>query len=312
MKLLDFTKKFKTEDDCKQYLKSHREKQGLVCPRCGCIHFKWKKCRESWECKECGKRISLTSGTVMHNTKLPLMYWFIAIHLLTSMRKSISAAELQRQLGHNRYQPIWEMLHKLRDVMGQRDAEYKLAGCIELDEGFFTTEIETGEKDVPLKRGRGSQRKTKVLVMAESQPNEVENKKKKIQKRVGYIKMIVIPDLKAKTIDKEVVRYINENAELTTDDSSSYINFKNLVKSHMSQVIEPKNISKVLPWVHIAISNAKRQILDIHHAVSSELLQGYLNEFCFKHNRRYMDVFDRLMYAGLQRRTAFMHRTYVA
>lgn len=312
MKLLDFTKKFKTEEDCKKYLKSRREKQGLVCPRCGCIHFKWKNCRESWECKECGKRISLTSGTVMHNTKLPLMYWFIAIHLLTSMRKSISAAELQRQLGHNRYQPIWEMLHKLRDVMGQRDAEYKLAGCIELDEGFFTTEIEAGEKDAPLKRGRGSQRKTKVLVMAESQPNEVENKKNKIQKRVGYLKMIVIPDLKSKTIDKEVVRYINESAELTTDDSSSYVNFKNLVKSHMSQVIEPKNISKVLPWVHIAISNAKRQILDIYHAVSSELLQGYLNEFCFKHNRRYMDVFDRLMNAGLQRRTAFMHRTYVA
>lgn len=312
MKLLDFTKKFKSEEDCKKYLRTRREKQGLVCPRCGCVHFKWKKCRESWECKECGKRISLTSGTVMHNTKLPLMYWFIAIHLLTSMRKSISAAELQRQLGHNRYQPIWEMLHKLRDVMGQRDAEYKLAGCIELDEGFFTTAIDNGTKDEPLKRGRGSQRKTKVLVMAESQPNEVENQKKKIQKRVGYLKMIVISDLKANTIDKEVVRFINEDAELTTDDSTSYIHFKDLVKLHMSQVIEPKKISKVLPWVHIAISNAKRQILDIHHDVSSELLQAYLNEFCFKHNRRYMDVFDRLMNASLSMKPMFMHRTYVA
>lgn len=312
MKLIDFTKKFKTEEDCKAFIKTRREEHGLVCPRCGCVHFKWKRCRESWECKECGKRISLTSGTVMHNTKLPLMYWFIAMHLLTSMRKSISAAELQRQLGHNRYQPIWEMLHKLRDVMGQRDAEYKLSGCIELDEGFFSTAVDESERDKSRKRGRGSQAKTKVLVMAESEPNEAKANKKTIKKRVGYIKMIVISDLKAKTIDREVIKFINSDGELTTDDSTSYVNFKDLVKSHMSRVVEPKNISKVLPWVHIAISNAKRQILDIHHDVSAELLQSYLNEFCFKHNRRYMDVFDRLMNVCLIKRAKFLHRTYVA
>lgn len=312
MKLIDFNKTFGNEDDCKRYLKAKREEQGLVCPKCGCIHFKWKKCREEWECKECGKRITLTAGTVMHNSKLPLMYWFIAIHLLTSMRKTISAKELQRQLGHNRYEPIWEMLHKLRDVMGQRDASYKLAGCIELDEGFFSTSIEQSEKGKPLKRGRGSQKKTKVLVMAESAPNDERGNKKPIQKRVGYIKMIVIDNLKASTIDKNVVQFINTDAELTTDDSSSYVNLKDLVKSHMSQVIEPKRISKVLPWVHIAISNAKRQILDIHHDVSAKFLQNYLNEFCFKHNRRYMNVFDRLMNTGLRNRPEFMHQRKAA
>ncbi|RRD68798.1 IS1595 family transposase, partial [Tannerella forsythia] len=73
------------------------------------------------------------------------------------------------QLGHNRYHPIWHMVHKLRQVMGRRDDEYVLAGRIELDEGYFSTEPPEAEKDKLLKRGRGSQRKSKVLVMAESE-----------------------------------------------------------------------------------------------------------------------------------------------
>ena len=91
------------------------------------------------------------------------------MHLLTSTKKSFSAKELQRQLGHKRYHPIWHMLHKLRETMGKRDGEYVLAGRIELDEGYFSTEISENEKNNPLKRGRGSQRKSKVLVMAESE-----------------------------------------------------------------------------------------------------------------------------------------------
>ncbi len=62
------------------------------------------------------------------------LYWFVAMHLLTATKKSISAAELQRQLGHNRYQPVWELLHKLRSMMGKRDDKYTLKGSIERDE----------------------------------------------------------------------------------------------------------------------------------------------------------------------------------
>lgn len=67
-----------------------------------------------------------------------LLYWFTAIHLITATKKTFSALEMQRQLGHKRYQPIWEMMHKLRSVMGTRDDKYKLKDTVELDEGFFT------------------------------------------------------------------------------------------------------------------------------------------------------------------------------
>lgn len=306
MNILEFTKRFPTEESCRAYLIMKREEQGIVCSKCGCIHHYWKKNRSEWECKNCGHRTTLTSGTVMHGTKLPIMYWFIAIHLLTSTKKSFSAVEVQRQLGHKRYQPIWELLHKLRSVMGQRDSEYKLNGSVELDEGFFSTQFD-GEES--LKRGRGSQAKTKVLVMTESDSSE--NTNKRIKKSVNHIKMIVIPNLKAQTIDGKVKENIEANASLITDDSTSYTHLKNLVKEHTAQVINPKDISKVLPWVHIMISNAKRQLLDIYHSVKPEMLQNYLNEFCYKFNRRYCDLFDRLVFATVAYQSDFKHRTYI-
>src|SRR5699024_1553189 len=113
----------------------------------------------------------------------------------TSTKKSFSAKELQRQLGHNNYNPIWAMLHKLRMAMGKRDARYELKGMIELDEGFFSTETKVGEKGKKVKRGRGSQKKTKVLVMAESEPVD-DQKKKRYEKprKVNHIKMFTIAE----------------------------------------------------------------------------------------------------------------------
>ena len=162
MNLLEFIQKFPDEAACRQKFKEQRDQIGIICKRCNCKDHYWLEGKSSYECKNCHSRITLRSGTVMQNSKLPYRYWLITIHLLTSTKKSFSTAELRRQLGHKRYQPIWEMVCKLRDVMGKRDDEYQLSGQIEL-EGFFTTEIPKNQKDKPLKRGRGSQSKTKVL-----------------------------------------------------------------------------------------------------------------------------------------------------
>jgi hypothetical protein len=104
----------------------------------------------------------------MHISKLPFRYWFIAMHLLTATKHTFSASELQRQLSHKRYQPIWEMVYKLRSVMGKRDNEYTLWGNIELDEGFLSAEILAEQKGDKLKAGAGSQKTSKVVVIAES------------------------------------------------------------------------------------------------------------------------------------------------
>lgn len=93
----------------------------------------------------------------MQESKLPFRHWFIAIHLLTGTKKSYSALELQRQIGHKYYEPIWYMAQKLRLTMGSRDRKYQLEKIVELDEGFFEsgdTEKDENKESAPRKRGR--------------------------------------------------------------------------------------------------------------------------------------------------------------
>lgn len=309
MNLLNFIAQYPDEASCKAKWKEYRERHGVVCPKCGSTEHYWKSDKENFECKRCKYRQSLRSNTVMHGSQLPFRFWFIAIHLLTSTKKTFSALELKRQLGHSTYNPIWAMLHKLRLAMGKRDAEYDLKEIIELDEGFFSTEMEEEEKSKPLKRGRGSQKKTKVLVMAESIPLEGETTKRGKPRKVGHIKMLVIDDLKASTIDSNVSEHVDKEALIDSDNSTSYTNLKTLVKGHRPKVIKKEDVGKVLPWVHIAISNAKRMFLNTFHDIQPEYLQSYLNEFCYMFNRRYFGEkkFDRLLIAGISYKNEFRY-----
>lgn len=202
------------------------------------------------------------------------------------------------------------MLHKLRIAMGKRDSKYALKDVIELGEGFFSTETDDDEKDKPLKRGRGSQKKTKVLVLAESLPVEGSGLTKGGKPRkVGHLKMFVIDDLKAATIDANVSSNVATDAIIDSDHSTSYTNLHKLVKEHRPQVIPKEEVGKILPWVHIAISNAKRMLLDVFHDIRPECQQSYLNEFCYKFNRRYFGEkrFDRLMIAAVSYKNQFRY-----
>lgn len=260
MRLIDFMQVFPDEESCGRKLREYREAQGVVCPHCGGKEHYWKGDKKCFECKRCHYRQGLKANTVMHGSQLPLRYWFITMHLLTSTKKS------------------------------------------------FSTEAPDSEKDKPLKRGHGSQKKTKVLVLAETAEGTPAKKSDKPTK-VKYIKMIVIDNLKAETIDGKVKMYVNPNSTITSDDSKSYTNFKSLVKEHVHQVIEPAQVGKILPWVHIAIGNAKRLLLDVYHDITPDYLQNYLNEFCYKFNRRRFGdaLFDRLMVAALAYKNDFRY-----
>ncbi len=137
MNILDFAINYPDEESCRKKFKELREQMGITCRHCNCKEHYWLQNKQAYECKSCHARQTLRSGTVMQHSNLPYRYWFVAMHLLTATKGSFSTAELQRQLGHKRYQPIWEMVNKLRDVMGKRDDEYTLEGAIELDDAFF-------------------------------------------------------------------------------------------------------------------------------------------------------------------------------
>jgi len=306
MKLIDFTKNYPDEQSCRVAFKEYREQEGVKCKKCGNTTHYWKKNREQWECKKCSHRTTLRSGTVMQSSKLPFQYWFIAMHLLTSTKKTFSAKEIQRQIGHKRYEPIWAMMHKIRLVMGYRDDEYVLKDEVELDEGFFATVSLKGDNGERLKRGRGSQKQTTVVVSIESKPvenkSEELNKKYKKDKVVKHIKMKVVDSLKKTSITRYVTNMVEKSSNIVSDASTSYVDLDEHYNMD-SKVISKNEINKILPWVHTAISNAKRLFLDVHHRIDNDFLQSYLNEFCYKFNRRYFDnLFERLMVAAVSYR----------
>lgn len=312
MKLLDFTKHYPDETSCKQEFKKYREEQGVTCSKCGSSSHYWKRNREQWECKSCKHRTTLKSGTVMHHSKLSFQTWFKAMHLLTSTKKTFSAKEIQRQLGHNRYEPIWSMCHKIRLVMGLRDDSYTLGEEVELDEGFFETVSIRRDKSEPLKRGRGSQRQTTVLVSIESKQVEEHINKKKYNttKSVKFLKMKVINSLKKETVAHQVGLMVDKGTKIVSDGSGSY---NKLAENYEldSRVIPKQDINKILPWVHTAISNAKRLFLDAHHRIDDDFLQSYLDEFCFKFNRRYFEnIFDRVLVAAVSNRWNYLGERY--
>ena len=147
--------------------------------------------------------------------------------------------------------------------------------------------------------------------MAESE--FVDNPKKgRKPKRVNHIKMQVISDLKSNTITSVVKEQVDKTTELVTDDSTSYTKLIEHVNSHVAKVIEPDMIPVILPWVHIAISNAKRLFLNVHHNIKTEYLQYYLNEFCYKFNRRYFGekIFDRLLITAVSYAPDFKSKIY--
>lgn len=215
--------------------------------------------------------------------------------LMSVTKKGFSAKEMQRQLGLKRYEPVWAMVHKLRKAMGNRDARYTLEGMIELDEGYFTVEASEAERSKG-SRGRGAVGKQNVLVMAESTSieNPITGQK---DKHVRYFKAKVLDTHKKSELSAQVKTLLDERTIVFSDRSTSYVDIADYVELHITEKSSNETTKETLKWVHIAISNAKRNFLGNYHKIKGKYLQLYLNEFVYKLNRRYFGelLFDRLV-----------------
>jgi len=299
MNLFSFTAHFDSEEACRNHFKEERDKIGVVCKRCGHTKHFWIKSRWSYECKSCRSRTSLRSGTIMQGSNLPFLVWYRTMFLLSATKKGFSSKEIQKQLGLKRYEPVWAMVHKLRKAMGNRDARYTLEGMIEMDEGYFTVESSEIEKTQG-GRGRGAAGKSNVAVMAEStQLEDVESGKKSSQCR--YFKAKVLNSHKASEINETIEDSFDEKSIVFTDDSTSYVDISDYVELHVTEKSSEKLTKETLRWVHITISNAKRNLLGNYHKIKGKYLQLYLDEFVYKLNRRYFGdrLFERLVIANI-------------
>ena len=324
--LKDFFSRFPDEESCVSYFKEIRQTVGVTCPQCNGTSYTWLKGRGKFQCKSCGCRISLTKGTVMESSHLPMYSWFFTAHLMTSFKQVLSAKEIQHQLDMKEYPPVWLMMMKLRDIMGKRDAMYKLSDQVELDVSYFPTSIlveSNGEKVLETK-------KTTVLVMAESKAvdeilaeylanvgdsNSMNKASRLIQKAskcsvrkaVHYIKMFAVPNQQFETIKPHVTRNIDVDSKAVTDGGKSLFRLKELLREHEAhQETEGgahEVVVNILPWVHIVTGECRSGIEAIHREVDERFLQLYLNEYCWKFNRRFFrdsknpkyDLFDHLI-----------------
>ena len=295
--IIKFIEEFPDEHSCKEHFRRVREEEGLSCKKCGCTKHYWLKAKYQWQCSDCRFRTTLRSGTMMENSNLPFRKWYLAMAFMSFTKKGLSAKELQRQLDHSRYATVWSMMHRIRKAMGQRDKQYNLEGMIEFDEGYFSTETSKRDKQ-KLKRGRGSQKQTNVAVMAESTHLE-DIDTGKTSKQCRYFKMKVLESHNSDEINELAEENFDEKCIVFSDKSTSYVDISDYVDVHVTEKSTRETTVKTLPWVHIAISNAKRTLLGIYHKIKGKYLQLYLDEFCYKLNRRYFGdrLFDRLTIA---------------
>src|SRR3954463_14622685 len=125
---------FPDNQSCLDYLARLRWPDGFVCPKCGGREF-WRTGAGLWMCQACGRRTSVTAGTIFHRTRTPLSTWFAAVWFVTSQKNGISAQGLQRVLGFKSYETAWAWMHKLRRAMVRPERD-RLCGIVEVDETF--------------------------------------------------------------------------------------------------------------------------------------------------------------------------------
>ncbi|SHM29954.1 hypothetical protein [Flavobacterium chilense] len=137
MELREYFEKYHNEETCIEEFKNKRLDNGLICRICSSNLHSFRRVDLKFQCKKCGNRIGLRSGTVMENSNLPIRYWMICIELMTLSKRKFSILQLQYLLGHKRYHPIWLMVQKIRLVMQKRDEKYTLRAYSEFDSEFL-------------------------------------------------------------------------------------------------------------------------------------------------------------------------------
>jgi len=160
-----------TEDEARKFLEMVRWHKKPYCPHCGSFDvtdLKGKNHRPGvYQCNEgkCREQFTVTVGTIMHRSKLPLVKWIMAFHLMTSSKKGISACQLQRQLGIKAYPTAWHLCHRIRFSMKNEPFVNMLGsggGTVEVDETYVGGKPRKGDTK-ETKRGRGTK---KVAVVA--------------------------------------------------------------------------------------------------------------------------------------------------
>lgn len=271
--LQEFQHQFSTEEACHAYLATCRWPDGFVCPRCG--QRRAYQMTKRWQCVACRYQVSLTAGTILHNTKTPLTIWFWAAYLAVTDKRGISALLLQRQLGLRRYETAWMLLHKLRRAM-VNTAREPLHGDVEMDDTWI------GGPQPGLKGSRQIKGRKAGLVLVA------------VEKRghsSGRVRMAALSDFKEATVHAFVKAQIAPGSTVYTDAYKSFdrlhaTGVRHVARKQASRSELRRGVPSAVPLADRAIGNLQQWLIGTYHGVSKAQLQVYLDEFVFRHNRR--------------------------
>lgn len=273
--LFEILDKFNTEEKCIAHFERIRWPQGPTCIKCGSTRImkfdtlgRTKKVRHLYECVDCRYQYSVTAGTVFHDSHLPLTKWFLAIYLICSAKKGVSAKQLQRQLSTS-YKTAWYMAHRIRLAMSE-DADFcqKFAGVCEVDETYVG-----GKSKGP--HGRGAANKIPVIGIKE--------------RTSGKILLKAVNNVKASTLQGFIRNHAHPGAEIHTDEFKSYLwldssEFVHNAVNHKETYVKAGNIHT--NGIENVWSLFKRAVTGVYHKVSAKYLPLYLNEFSYRFNNR--------------------------
>ena len=247
----EFLAWFRTDEDCLDYLEWLRWPGGFACPHCGHAGG-WRLADGRVECGGCGRRTSVTAGTIFDKTRTPLTVWFHACWLFATAKDGISAQHLQRALEIGSYHTAWAMLHRLRSAL-VRPGRDRLAGTVEVDETFI------GGEEHGLRGGRQPGKKVLTGIAVEvSEP-----------KGIGRCRMAVLADASGASLRSFVTGNVEPGSRVITDGWVGYNGLAGRGYAHerrnqKAAARRGEDPGELLPAVHRVASLCKRWLLGTH------------------------------------------------
>lgn len=260
---ITFNKTFKTDEDCLQYLSSLKWESGYSCKRCKNDKYCQGKKPYNRRCTKCRYEESPTSGTMFDKVKFSLLKAFHIAFKISTKKKGMSSLELSNEF-ELRQKTCWEFKWKIQQAMAS-SLQYPLEGRVHVDEFMVGGPEEQ-------KRGRSKGAKKLTVVALEI-----------LDTGVGRAYAEVIENSSSKELGYFLKKYVSKDAKIVSDEWRGYTPLKAEFKK-LEQVTsdEGKNFKDI----HIHIMNIKGWLRGIHHHCSKERMQGYLNEYHFRYNRR--------------------------
>ena len=259
---------FDTESECRAYMEELRWPDGIECPRCKGKTILRIRARDQFDCDSCRYQFSVMSGTIFHDSHLPLPKWFIATFLLCESRKGMSANQMKRILGVS-YKTAWYLCHRIRATM-RDDSPELLGGTVEMDETYVGG------------RQRGS---TKSWRAMDNNKEVVTG----IRQRGGDLRFFHAKDARTGTLAKYIRGNVSEDVDvIVTDDLPAYQKAVGKLKHETVNHSRKEYVrgDVYTNTVESAFSLLKRGIIGSWHQVSAKHLPAYLDEMTFRFNNR--------------------------